>query len=120
MPEALKQHATIGKEIWMRHAIIFQDYSLLHVIKKPGNCPTNSNPAPEIHRRIEPVNIARPINFIVNTVSCGGNLLCLTRSIRAGAIAGNKESFWSDDANSIDNSAQSMWPPPYDQENGQR
>ena len=89
MAVTLQQGGAIREEVGMGNAVVLQDDSLLHLLEEPGDGAANSEPAALVHIGIQALDLAGPINLVLDHCPGGGHLLSFPWALRVGAIAGH-------------------------------
>gem|GEM_PF-5966288 len=111
---ALQQVGAINKEVGMGNAVILQDDALLHMFKKPGDGTAHPQPAALVHIEIKALDLAGPVDLVLDHRAGGGYLLGFAGALGAGAIASHKQASGLYRANGVDHLAQGVGAPPGD------
>ena len=100
---ALKQGIAIGEKISMRHAVILKDDPILFVVKKPGDGPTHGLTAAIICIVEKPLNLAVPINVLIDQLTGSLHLSRLVRPAGKSAITSDIKAGWGVFPNGLKN-----------------
>ena len=111
---ALQQVGAINKEVGMGNAVILQDDALLHMFKKPGDRTAHTQAAALVHIGIKALDLAGPVDLVLDHRAGGGYLLGFTGTLGVGAVAGHIETRRRYRADGIDHLAQRMGAAPGD------
>jgi len=85
----LQQGGAVGEEVGMGNAVVLQDDALLHLLKKPADGANRSNAAALVHIGIEALDLAGPIDLVLDHRAGGGHLLGFAGALGVGAVAGH-------------------------------
>ena len=112
----LKQGGAVVEEVGMGDAVVLQDDALLHLFEKPGDGAADSQAAALVRISVEPLDMARPVDLVLDHLAGGSHLFGFAGTFGVGAIASHEQArgrHWSD---SVDHLAQGAGAAPGDQE----
>ena len=115
---ALQQCGAVVEEVGMGNAVVLQDDAFLHLLKKPGNGAAHPQTAALVHIGIEALDLAGPIDLVLDQRAGGGHLLGFAGTLGVGAIAGHIKPSGCHRADGIDHLAQGVGAAPDNQEQG--
>ena len=111
---ALKQSGAVREEVGMGNAVVFQDDALLHLLEKPGDRTAHPQATALVHIGIEALDLAGPINLLLDHRAGGGHFLGFAGVLRVGAVAGHKQPRGCYRADGVDHLAQGVRAAPGD------
>ena len=76
----------------MGNAIVLEDNALVNLLEEPGNGAAHPYAAALVNAGIKALDLAGPINLVLDNQAGSGNLLSFARALWVGAIASNIES----------------------------
>lgn len=114
----LQQGAAVREEVGMGNAVVLQDDALLLLLEKPGDGAAHPQAAALVHIGIEALDLAGPVNLVLNYRASGGHLLGFAGALRVGAVAGHIQARGRHRTNGVDHLAQGVGAAPSDQEEG--
>lgn len=88
---ALQQVGAINKEVGMGNAVILKDDAFLHLLEKPADRTAHPQATALVHIGIEPLDLAGPINLLLDHRAGGGHLIGFVRALGVWAVAGHKQ-----------------------------
>lgn len=100
----------------MGNAVILQDDALLHLFEKPADGTDHANSASQVHIGIETLDLARPVDFVLDHCSGLGHLFGFSQVLEVRAIAGHEHTRRRHRTDGVDHLAQSIGSTPDDQE----
>ncbi len=74
MAVALEQGGAVREEVGMGNTDDLQDDALLHLLEKPGNGAADAEAAALVHIRVEPLDLAGPIDLLLDHRAGGSHL----------------------------------------------
>ena len=101
----------------MGNTVVLKDDPILHLLKKPADGADGAGAAAQVHIGIETLDLAGPVDLLLDYLAGGGHLLDFTRALGAGAIAGHEKTCGSNGPDGVDQLAQGVGAAPGDQEN---
>jgi len=110
----LQQGGAVGEEIGMGNAVVLQDDALLHLFEKPADRTDRSNAAALVHIGIKALDLAGPVDLVLDHRAGGGYLLGFTGTLGVGAVAGHEDTRGCYMANGVDHLAQGVGSAPGD------
>ena len=110
----LQQGGAVGEEIGMGNAVVFQDDALLHLLEKPADRTAHPQAAALVHIGIKALDLAGPVDLVLDHRAGAGYLLGFAGALGAGAIAGHKQASGLYRANGVDHLAQGVGAAPSD------
>ena len=114
----LQQGGAVGEEIGMGNAVVLQDDALLHLFEKPADRTDRSNAAALVQIGIEALDLARPVDLVLDHRAGGSHLLGFAGALGVRAVAGHIQTCGCHWADGIDHLAQGVGAAPSDQEEG--
>ena len=99
----------------MGNAVVLQDDALFNLLEKPGDGPANSQSAALIHIRIEVLDLAGPVDLLINYRAGGDHFFGFARALGVGAVAGHVKARGSNRTDSVDYLAQGVGTAPGDE-----
>jgi hypothetical protein len=111
---ALQQSGAVREEVGMGNAIVLQDDALLHLIEKPGDGAAHPQAAALVHVGIEPLDLAWPVDLLLDHMEGGGHLLGFARALGIRAVAGHIQARGGHRTDGIDHLTQGVGATPGD------
>jgi hypothetical protein len=96
----------------MRYAVVLQNDALFNLLEKPGDGASHPHAATLVGIAIEALDLARPVDFVLDHGACGGHLLGFARALGARAVTGKKQARGCHRAYGVDYLAQGVWATP--------
>ena len=118
MAVALQQGGAVREEVGMRDAVVFQDDALLHLLEKPGDSAAHPQAAALVPIGIKALDLAGPVDLVLDHGAGGGHLLGLAGALGVGAVAGHIQVPGCHRADGVDQLAQGVGAAPGDQQEG--
>jgi len=115
---ALQQGGAVGEEVRMGYADVLQDDALLHLLEKPGDGAGHPQAAALVHIGIEALELAGPVDLVLNHRAGGGHFLGFAGALGVGAVAGHIQARGGHRADGIDHLAEGVGAAPGEQEQG--
>ena len=118
MAVAHQQGGGVGEEAGMRNAVVLQDDALLHLLEKPGDRADHPQAAALVHIGVEALDLAGPVDLVLDHRAGGGHLLGFAGALGVWAIAGHEQARGCNRLDGIDHLAQGVAAALGDQEEG--
>ena len=115
---ALQQGGAVGEEVGMGNAVVLQNDALLNLIEKPGDGAAHPQAAALVHVGIEALDLAGPIDLVLDHRAGGGHLLGFAGALGVGAVAGHIQAGGRHRTDGVNHLAQGVGAAPGDQEEG--
>ena len=111
---ALQQGGAVGEEVGMGNAVVLQDDALLHLLEKPGDGAAHPQAAALVHIGIEALDLAGPIDLVLDHRSGGGHLLGFAGAVGIWAVASHIKACGRHPTTGVDHLAQGVRAAPGD------
>ena len=88
---ALQESGAVGEEVGMGNAVNLQNNVLLHLLEKLADGAAHPQAAALAHVGIEALDLAGPVDLVLDHRAGGCYLLGVAGALRVGAVAGHKQ-----------------------------
>lgn len=105
---AIQQGGAVGEEVGMGNAVVLQDDSLLDLLEKPIDGAANAKTAALIHIGVEALNLAGPVDLLLDHLPSGCHLLGFAGALGVGAIASHEQARGGNRPDGVDHLAQGV------------
>jgi hypothetical protein len=102
--------------VW--NTVIFQDNAFFNLFEKPADRTTNTEATALVDIRIESLDVARPIDFLIDQRTGRSNLFYFTGPRGIGSITSYKYPLGRNWTHGINHQSQGLRPTPGDQKYG--
>lgn len=114
----LQQGGAVGEEVGMGNAVVFENDALLNLLKEPADGADGPVAAAVVHIGVKPLDLARPVDLLLDHLAGGSDFLGFAGTLRVGAIAGHEKARGGQAPYGIDHLAQGVGATPGDQQDG--
>ncbi len=111
---AFQQVGAVREKVGVGNAVVLEDDALLHLLKKPTDGAAHPQAAALVHIGIEALDVAWPVDLVLDHRAGGGHLLGFAGAGGVGSVAGDKKARGCHRADCVDHLAQGVGATPGD------